>query len=517
MSYKFLKSLRVLIAIASLLLIALAFLDFLGFLPAQFINAGLWLQFVPSVLLFSKVFTFSALGFLVVILLTSFFGRVYCASLCPLGVFQDVVLRLARMFKKIRFKYHAPFNWLRYGILVLTILTLLLGSSLLLNMLDPYSVFGRIVTDLFRPLLILGNNVLAGILQSREIYSVFHVDVHWMQLSLYIIPVGFLFLILYMSVQHGRLYCNTVCPLGAFLGLISKYSVYKIRINSEACTNCKACTRVCKAQCIDLEKHTVDASRCISCYNCLTSCKFDAIDLKTKSKAAKDGAQKGADVSRRRALGFLTGSIVLSPVGALARKVVSNNATVPVERQQYVTPPGSADVQEFLNRCTACHLCVSACPTGVIQPSKNEFGWQHFLQVRMDFYQGFCNFECVRCTAVCPTGALLPLLLENKKRTQIGRAEFVKGNCIVNTEGTDCGACSEHCPTKAVRMVPYKNGLTIPEVDESICIGCGACEYACPTQPYKAIYVKGNPVHIVADEPQREKAKKNEFEGDFPF
>ena len=70
------------------------------------------------------------------------------------------------------------------------------------------------------------------------------------------------------------------------------------------------------------------------------------------------------------------------------------------------------------------------------------------------------------------------------------------------TDETDCGACSEHCPTKAVKMVPYKNGLLIPEVEQAICVGCGACEHACPVEaPFKAIYVDGNAVQQFADKP----------------
>ena len=109
----------------------------------------------------------------------------------------------------------------------------------------------------------------------------------------------------------------------------------------------------------------------------------------------------------------------------------------------------------------------------------------------------------------------MPLDPEAKKLTQIGVAIFIKKNCIVHTEKTDCGACSEHCPTKAVQMVPYEGTLVIPEVSKEICIGCGACEYACPTVPYKAIFVDGNRQHIAAEKPESEKATlKME---DFPF
>ena len=75
----------------------------------------------------------------------------------------------------------------------------------------------------------------------------------------------------------------------------------------------------------------------------------------------------------------------------------------------------------------------------------------------------------------------------------MGKVKFIMENCIVYYDETSCGACSEHCPTQAVHMVPYKGTLTIPETDTSICVGCGGCEYVCPAIPFKAIYVEGQP------------------------
>jgi ferredoxin len=137
------------------------------------------------------------------------------------------------------------------------------------------------------------------------------------------------------------------------------------------------------------------------------------------------------------------------------------------------------------------------------------------MQPRMDFHRGFCNFDCTRCTDVCPTGAIMPLMIEAKKLTQIGKAVFIKDNCIVQTEKTACGACSEHCPTKACHMVPFEGKLLIPEVKDDICVGCGACEYACPTKPYKAIFVDGNPIHEAALKPETEELDAAPV--DFPF
>jgi ferredoxin len=139
------------------------------------------------------------------------------------------------------------------------------------------------------------------------------------------------------------------------------------------------------------------------------------------------------------------------------------------------------------------------------------------MQPFMDYSASFCNFDCVACTEICPTGALKPLTLEEKQLTQLGKAIFIKHNCVVHIDGTDCGACSEHCPTKAVYMVPFREDLKIPEVNNDICVGCGACEYACPTDP-KSIYVNGNAIHQQAQKPEEVQIESPAgLEDDFPF
>jgi len=54
-------------------------------------------------------------------------------------------------------------------------------------------------------------------------------------------------------------------------------------------------------------------------------------------------------------------------------------------------------------------------------------------------------------------------------------------------------------------MIDYKNGLTIPEVTEDLCIGCGACESICPARPYQAIYVEGSTIQAKARKPSEAK------------
>lgn len=531
MNYRLLKKARVIIALVFLLFTGFFFIDLHHFFGSEWINSFLYLQFVPSFLDFLQGVGLAAAGFLFILLLTLLFGRVYCSTLCPLGVFQDVISRVGGRFrkKKTRYKYHRPVNWLRYVLLGLTLLVFFAGSLFLVTWLDPYSIFGRIVTNVFRPVYLGLNNLLAGALESFGIYEVYKIEWKGISWVAFGSALSFLFLVGALSWKRGRLYCNTVCPLGSFLGLASKYSVFRIRLDKTACTSCGKCSVVCKAECIDVKTREVDFSRCVGCMNCLTPCPDNGVNFEF---AWKKGREKEIGSFRRREV--LKGMALAPLVSALPFQVLSQGYgqgqgrgqgrgrykvkdPVPINREHWVSPPGSESIEKFNETCTACHLCVSVCPTQVLRPSSTQYGIWWMMQPFMDYKASFCNFECTACTEICPTGALKPLPLEEKKLVQLGKAKFIKQNCIVHIDGTDCGACSEHCPTKAVYMVPYRGSLTIPKVDETICIGCGACEYACPTDP-KSIYVEGNAVHEMAEEPKREELDKNiDYKEDFPF
>ncbi|MGB6120513.1 MAG: 4Fe-4S dicluster domain-containing protein, partial [Bacteroidota bacterium] len=160
----------------------------------------------------------------------------------------------------------------------------------------------------------------------------------------------------------------------------------------------------------------------------------------------------------------------------------------------------------------------SVCPTQVLRPAFLDYGVAGLFQPEMDYWTAYCTYDCVVCTTICPTGAIMPLTTDEKKRVQLGKAQFVKDDCIVVDKKTDCTACSEHCPTKAVKAVPYGDNLRLPELNNDICIGCGACEKACPTKPRKAIYVESNSVHQEAKLPEIEELELKEEElTEFPF
>ncbi len=526
MSKGILKKIRVLLSLLFFLFIVFIFLDFSNSTPAKYINGIHFLQFAPSLMKFIGLMSLGAAGFIVVVLLTLIFGRIYCSTICPLGTLQDIISYIRRRYfrkLKIRFHYSNPQNILRYSLLGLTVLVVLAGSSFMLGLLDPFSNFGKIFHNLAKPLVVGFNNILAEGFTYLGVYFFYPVKMDPFNWIVTGFSLSFFILVFIMAWRKGRLYCNTICPVGSMLGLISKYSLFRIRLDKSACTSCGKCAVVCKANCIDVKEKEVDFSRCVGCMNCLIPCPDNGVKFAPAWKQPEIQILE-FDPSKRNFL-FRSGLMFAGFMGlrkyGIAQDTIRKGeiipGTFPIFREYPVTPPGSVSLGRFNKLCTACHLCVSSCPTHVLQPSFFEYGLQGLMQPKMDFNTSYCNFECTLCTEICPSGALLPLAPEVKKLTQLGKSNFVKENCVVYTRKTDCGACSEHCPTKAVKMVPYEGKLMIPEVHNEVCVGCGACEHACPTEP-KAIFINGNPVHLEAEKPKEgEKQEKIDYKEEFPF
>lgn len=527
MKLAYLKPLRVLVSLVVMLAITLAFLDIRNASESLIIQVILRLQLFPSLIrMTSLAFGIGVLGWLLVVGLSFLFGRVYCSSLCPMGTLQDMVSRLAMVFREKKrrgFRFQAnKKHLLRYGILAATLLAYLAGSLFFLNLLDPFSNFGKITVSLIQPLYALANNAVSAWLESRDIYTLTPVPVKSLPAGVTFVSALILITIAGMAAFRGRLFCNSLCPAGSLLGLASSRSVFRITFSEEACNGCGRCEKACKAACIDSRSKQVDMGRCVGCFNCLSACPQSGLGYARaygKQNRMKPASMPADRHKRLFFLGITTGLIGLSGRAGRALAATGTQAAgmIPSGSEHPVTPPGSISQRHFSRRCTACYLCAGACPTRVIVPAFFDYGARGFMQPKLDFHHSFCNYDCNQCGQVCPTGAITPIGQEEKHRTQIGVARFYPESCVVTVDGTDCGACSEHCPTRAVDMVPYRDGLFIPLVTPELCVGCGACEFACPTEPYKAIYVESHLTHQAATPPDTGNGPSESTHDDFPF
>lgn len=500
-----LRKVRIALAVLFFAGITMLFLDFTGTLHS-------WLGWMAKVQFLPAILAVNALVVAVLILTTLILGRIYCSVICPLGVMQDIIARLGKRNRKKRYSYSDEKKWLRYAVFILFVIALLAGAGSFVALLAPYSSYGRIAQNLFAPVYQAGNNLFALIAERADSYAFYSTEIWIRSLATFIIAAITFAVIAVLAWRNGRTYCNTICPVGTLLGFISRFSWLKPVINTDKCVNCKKCERNCKAACINLKSHTIDYSRCVACFDCIDNCHKGAIrymhlgksyrkqaDSKTNKNEHKEKDNE-IDSSRRS---FLTATAMAATAATLkAQEMKVDGGLAIIEdrkkpaRQTPIVPPGAISARNFNQHCTACQLCVSVCPNGVLRPSTDIMT---LMQPEMGYERGYCRPECNKCSEVCPAGAIRPITLPDKSSTQIGHAVWVKENCVPLTDGVECGNCARHCPSGAITMIPSDpsnpSSPKIPAINEERCIGCGACEYLCPSRPFGAIYVEGHKMH----------------------
>ena len=413
--------LRVCVAVISALLFLGAFTHI--FYPIPFLN----IQMTPLV---QRVFVdFTGTAFILLaclILITVLLGRLYCSTLCPLGLYQEFLMLFSHrpnaLQKNRYYKYIiALFFW---G-------TLLGGSVFFVRFLDPYTIAGGVFERLVPALIAI---------------TLITVLVFW----------------------KGRFFCTQICPVGTLLGLLSKHSVYRIRFRPNACVSCGLCVKKCPAGCIDISQQTVQNETCLKCLKCLSVCPKKALCYERPVK------QKiPFDTNRRRFLIQLslitTGFLFAFQSGKILAQKTAEKA------KSILLPAGAGSIGRFQNKCLNCNLCVQNCPMKIIKAAGNGFPTVH-----LSYGKSFCDYDCHRCSEVCPAGALKKMTLAEKQRTQIGLAVIDETKCV------KCGHCVRICPRQTITKEKRK----VPVVHHESCIGCGACQSACPVGAIRIVPVE---------------------------
>jgi polyferredoxin len=142
--------------------------------------------------------------FILPLVFTLFFGRAFCASVCPLGAMQELVL--FRPFRLPGLLRHA-LGILPCVYLALAVLFAATGSAYVICRYDPFIALFRL-------------NGPAGML-----------------------ILGACFLVISMFV--GRPYCRFLCPYGLLLGWASKLSWRRVTITPDECIKCRLCENAC--------------------------------------------------------------------------------------------------------------------------------------------------------------------------------------------------------------------------------------------------------------------------------
>ena len=453
---------------------------------------------------------------LVILIPTLFLGRFFCGWICPMGSLNHFFSSLKSDRKRgkasIELNRYKRWQTAKYYILVVTLVAAVFGTGIV-GWLDPFSF---LVRSLGLSILPGVNYALSDSLRALEhsnfaavqtVGSVLHFIFGALVLSFkqpYFrqgVSLGLIFVFLVaLNLRVSRFWCRALCPLGALLGVASRWSILGLSKRSTHCNDCNQCLMHCQGGDDPVGGVRWHKAECHLCLNCVDQCPEHALAFQFfPSSSAIDGP----NLQRRK---LIAGAIAGAAVIPLTR---STNGYANEHPERLLRPPGALDEEHFLARCIRCGECMKVCPNNALHPTLSEAGLEGLWTPLLVPRAGYCETSCVLCSQVCPTGAIWTITPREKgwsggvgadsKPIRLGTAFYDRGRCLPWAMATECIVCEEWCPTspKAIylrqaEVVDSKGNvkqLKQPFLDPTLCVGCGACEYACPVQDRPAVYV----------------------------
>jgi polyferredoxin len=175
--------------------------------------------------------------------------KAVCGWVCPYGALQELLFKLPllRSWKK---RTKAPFwitNSIRFALFALFV------AALAWNLFGLRQQ-GRAIYHVLNP------------------FNLFDFNFTVLTVVLYIAAT------LALSLFFYRPHCYAVCPFGLVSWMLEKISIFKVRIDRQACTGCGACVKACPGEAMKgLYAKAVVRADCFSCGECLKACAFDAL------------------------------------------------------------------------------------------------------------------------------------------------------------------------------------------------------------------------------------------------
>ncbi len=455
---------------------------------------------------------------LAILIPTFFLGRFFCGWICPLGTMNHFLgswkSERKRGPERLERNRYKRWQTLKYYLLIAGLVSALFGGSLV-GIMDPISLTVRSLGTSVLPAINYALDAMLGALHHssagpvRTLGFIAQFILNETLLSFrqpyyrQAFFLGAIFItLLALNLRITRFWCRALCPLGALLGIVSRWSILGLEKDSTHCDECNRCLLDCQGGDDPQPQAKWRKAECHLCFNCVGEC--PDIGIRFKFFPATPTTLDTPNLQRRRALTGVAAGAALLPI------LRSGPGLAAARDPRLIRPPGALDEKSFLARCIRCGECMKACPNNALQPALLEAGaeglWTPVLAPRI----GYCEPSCVLCGEVCPTGAIWEITLGEKawlpasaakdsKPIRVGTAFYNRGRCLPWAMATECIVCEEWCPTspKAIYLRPVEvtdalgNAKKVrqPYVDPSRCVGCGACEFACPVKGQPAIYV----------------------------
>jgi polyferredoxin len=440
---------------------------------------------------------------LLVLGLTLLAGRVFCNWICPYGTLHQFIGWLFNVHKtKDNFdrNRYRDMYYFKYAVLAVLLIMASMGA-LQIGLLDPICLMYRTTATVVAPIFDMTVDSLPGtnplwidnLKFAPGVPSRIFVGSFWIGL--------FMLVLVGANVFVPRFFCRLLCPLGALLGVFSRFSLVRINRDVHKCTDCNMCLARCEGA---ADPHAaVRVSECFSCMNCIDDCPEDALSFTMVGLDTKQ-VKLLPDISTRRM--FFAG--VVGALGYPFLKIHGTNTDANFS-PDLIRPPGSVEESEFLEKCIKCDQCINSCPTNVLQPATwSEGGLEGLWTPVMNFNIAHCQLKCTLCSEVCPTGAIRKITVDEK----LGKGEFVDkgpivlgmaffdlGRCLPHAMDIPCVVCEEVCPVSPKAIQTHDEEiktvfdeivvLNKPFIVPDLCIGCGICQAECPVRDDRAVYV----------------------------
>lgn len=437
------------------------------------------------------------------LVMTLFLGRFFCGWVCPMGTLQQFVgylgLRSQKLRQRIGRQQPHPAQCVKYWLLLFLLAAAAadLFTWLFSGFARSPMGYGAAVTGLFMAL---------GVMRSRRLITVRIGTLLWMAgvfilggawqwwfsryqwlsaalqtglldpipfiyraVNLVLLPVmdgpvhvtaeiprfyagsglvGLLFLaVLLLCLRVPRFYCRFVCPLGALLGLLSRWSLWRMGKSDDRCRECRQCEAHCEGACAP--SRSIRISECVLCLNCMDQCRHGWMGYRSHPSAA--GQISGPDLNRRHVISAAAAGLAAVPMLRIQADLAFG------WDPQLIRPPGALKEKDFLSRCIKCGQCMRICPTNVIHAADWTFGLEGLWTPVLNFRVGTsgCQHNCVACSHICPTAALRPITVDERMGRNVfadtgplrtGMAFVDRGRCLPWAMDTPCIVCQENCP-----------------------------------------------------------------------
>jgi polyferredoxin len=198
----------------------------------------------------SNIFIWSLI--VLTILTTLLIGRLYCGWLCPFGAVTEFLFEIKKFFEQ-RYKKS-------------------LGKEIEIDIIEDMSIvkFLRKYEHIYRYI----KYILAVIILLFPA-MIFLEPFQYMFLSykINLVQMIYLIIILLFCILFIRLWCRYFCPLGGFLSIVAKVSLFKLKM-AKSCFHCEICKTVCPTHAIveKDKKLKIIYSECVLCNKCRQSC-----------------------------------------------------------------------------------------------------------------------------------------------------------------------------------------------------------------------------------------------------